>query len=128
MIDDFRQAEPANASSEKPKPLDIYDNNESLKSAAVIRPAVDFDQIEDMMGAPETFELPPNDGSGPTKPKLTSRLRTWWHTRSKKQQIILIVLSLLVLSVASGVGAFVVTHKNKPKATAVTQVTKKSVE
>ncbi len=128
MIDDFKQAEPANASSEKPKPLDIYDNNESLKSAAVQRPVVDFDELEDMMGKPETYELPSDGDEIAGKTSLSARLQAWWHTKSKKQQIILIVISLVALGVVSGVSAYFIAHKNKPKATAITQVTKKPVD
>jgi hypothetical protein len=131
MIDDVKPSGRPDESSDKQKPLDIYTANESLKNAAVVRPQVDIDHLEAMMGQPPESDIPfqpdgRSDKTGKTG-KQPSRVHKWWQARSKKQRALLIVLSLLVLGVGSGSAAYLVVHGHKPKAVADTKVVKKPV-
>ena len=126
MIDDFNRPISPNVESYKQKPLDIFTTDDSIKSAAVQKPLVDVDKLEDMMGVPEDPKQPTVEEAKTSK---HLKLITWWKQRSKKQHILLIVASLLVLGLGSGGLAYFVVHKNKPKANAlaVTKVDTKKV-
>ena len=126
MIDDFNRPISPNVESYKQKPLDIFTTDDSIKSAAVQKPLVDVDKLEDMMGVPEDPKQPTVEA---TKTSKRLKLIAWWKQRSKKQHMLLIVASLLVLGLGSGGLAYFVVHKNKPKANAlaVTKVDTKKV-
>jgi hypothetical protein len=122
MIDDFKPSTRPRAEREEQKPLNIFEApSGSIESAAVRRPLVDENKIEEIMGEPpDTFV--PSDATA-DKPKRTTvwaeQVRGWWAGRSKKQRVLLIVASLLLLSVGSGGAAYLVVHNKKPKAVAI---------
>lgn len=120
MIHDFKRPVRPPVERYGQKPLDIFTSDDSIKSAAVQGPLVDNDKLEDIMGKPETTELPTSEEtSAPKQLKLITWLITWWKQRNKKQHILLIIASLLVLGIGSGGLAYFVAHKNKPKADAI---------
>jgi hypothetical protein len=122
MIDDFKPSARPRAERAEQKPLNIFETpRETLESAAVRRPLVDEDKIEEMLGKPqETF--PSTDAADENEKRRFAQLhhvRAWWGRLDKKKRALLIVASLLLLGVASGSAAYFVVHNKKPKATAI---------
>lgn len=122
MIDDFKPSVKRSTQTTEQKPLNIFESsNESIQSAAVRRPLVDEDKIEEMLGEPpDTFVPTDADIERQQRgPNWAERLKGWWAGLSKKKRALLIIASLLVLGVGSGSAAYFVVHNKKPKATAI---------
>lgn len=122
MIDDFRPSVKRGTPSTEQKPLETFETaDKSIESAAVRRPLVDEDKIEELLGEPPDTFVPTDadlNGLKSGHSKL-QRLTEWWAGLSKKKQALLIIASLLVLGLGSGSAAFLVEHNKKPKAVAI---------
>lgn len=79
---------------------------------------------ESKAAAPEHSTSAPEQ---PAHPKKPSKLRSWWHGRSKRQRVLISVLALVFLAAGSGVPAYYVAHKDKPKAIAIVKPKPKKV-
>lgn len=127
MIDDFKPSATPRAERATQKPLNIFERrSEPIEAAAVRRPLVDEAKIEALLGEPQ-------DPNPPDVPEHTAserfawlhRLGTWWQGRTKKQRIILIIVSLVLLGVGSGSAAYLIVHGKKPKVSAIAAPKKK---
>jgi hypothetical protein len=121
MIDDFRpfKGQATNSAEQKPTidTLPPLDFNASATTVPEIKDEVNATGLEEMLGEPQE----PIEEDNVKSKKLLARLPrpSWWHHFSKRQHILIIVASLLVLSIGSGSAAYFVVQGHKPKATAI---------